>query len=198
MTAQDAGQSFSEFVRARGAALARSAYLLTGDQNLAEDLVQTALGRAMPRWAKIADHPEPYVRRILYREHVNGWRCRKPLEYLMREVPDHDDGRSRRDMDAIELRVVVDQALARLTPRQRAVLILRYFEDLPEAHTAELLNCSIGTVKSQTRHALRRLRDLSPELAQLAPRSASSTVQAGDHVEPVSNGGAQRQAGGRM
>ncbi|MFL6077975.1 MAG: SigE family RNA polymerase sigma factor [Mycobacteriales bacterium] len=163
--------SFTEFVRARSAALARSAFLLTGDQHLAEDLVQTALGKAMLRWPKIADDPEPYVRRILYHEHISIWRRRRVAENLTGDLPDHPDGQPRHDTDAIELQVLLHRALMRLTPRQRAVLVLRYFEDLSEARTAELLDCSVGTVKSQTRHALRRLRKLSPELADLVDRS---------------------------
>jgi RNA polymerase sigma-70 factor (sigma-E family) len=162
--------SFSEFVRTRSAALTCSAFLLTGDRHLSEDLVQTALGKAMPRWAKIADNPEPYVRRILYHEHVSVWRRRRVAEDLMPQVPDRGHSQSGFDADTIGVRMVVHRALARLTPRQRAVLVLRYFEDLPESRTAALLNCSVGTVKSQTRHALRRLRELCPELAELGTR----------------------------
>jgi RNA polymerase sigma-70 factor (sigma-E family) len=164
----------SEFISARGAALARSTVRLTGDWQLAEDLVQTALAKAMPRWANIADSPEPYIRRIIYHEHISVWRRRRVAEELMPEVPDHGHSQSGRDAggeaDELEVRMMVHQALARLTSRQRAVLVLRYFEDLPESRTAELLGCSVGTVKSQTRHALRRLRELSPELADLATR----------------------------
>jgi RNA polymerase sigma-70 factor (sigma-E family) len=176
----------SEFIRARGTALARSAVRLTGDWHLAEDLVQTALAKAMPRRATIADSPEPYIRRIIYHEHITVWRRRTVAEDLMPEVPDHGYSQSGCEADEIEVRMVVHRALARFTPRQRAVLVLRYFEDLPESRTAERLNCSVGTVKSQTRHALRRMRELSPELAELATRPGWPSALG--RLEPGENG----------
>ena len=153
---------FREFVLARTAALSRTAYLLTGDAQLAEDLVQTALFEAARSWHRIRGHPEPYVRRILYTRNISWWRRRHIQESGLadREPPPHHDA------DA-DLRLTLEDALRRLTPKQRTVLVLRYFEDLTEAQTAEQLGIGLGTVKSMTRQALGRLRVLAPELAEL-------------------------------
>ena len=134
--------AYDEFVRARTPALARTAYLLTGDAHLAEDLVQTALFKAARAWHRIEGDPEPYVRRILYTQNVSWWRRRK-----LRETPlaSYDDAAPpAADSD---LRLSLEAALARLTERQRTVLVLRYFEDLTEA--------------------LARLRSLAPHLRDL-------------------------------
>jgi RNA polymerase sigma-70 factor (sigma-E family) len=153
---------FNEFVTARSAALARTAFLLTGDRQHAEELVQTALTAAAERWTRL-DDPERYVRRVLYTRAVSWWRVRRRrrAEVLV-DAPPERGAVSRDDPD---LRVVLSQALARLTPKQRAVLVLRFYEDRSESETAELLGVGLGTVKSQTRDALRRLRTLAPELA---------------------------------
>jgi RNA polymerase sigma-70 factor (sigma-E family) len=164
----DRGQAgFEEFVAARRQALLRTAYLLTGSHEDAEDLVQVALVKAVPHWSRIADHPEPYVRRILARESVSRWRRRRWREVATEVLPDrpvhtgdHDD------------RLALGQALATLAPRQRAVIVLRYFEDLTERQTAEALGIGVGTVKSHTRDALARLRERLPGLdAQEVPAS---------------------------
>ena len=149
---------FEEFVTARRAALLRSAYLLTGDHDDAEDLVQVALVRAVPHWRKIADRPEPYVRRILARESISRWRQRRWREVSTDQLPEPSGVTG--DAHDQELRA----ALARLAPRQRAVIVLRYYEDLTERQTAEALGISVGTVKSQARDALVRLRVLLPDL----------------------------------
>ncbi|MEV4760769.1 SigE family RNA polymerase sigma factor [Micromonospora sp. NPDC049559] len=158
--------AFGEFVRAEITALTRTAYLLTGDRHHAEDLVQVALARAAVRWERI-DDPGAYVRRVLYTQSASWWRWRRarPPEALTGTVPDRAVTGSEP-----ELRLVLLQALARLTARQRAVLVLRYYEDRTEVETAALLGCAVGTVKSQTRHALERLRTLAPELAELVGR----------------------------
>lgn len=154
--------SFDEFVRARTAALARVAYLLTGDRHLAEDLVQTALARAAVRWRRL-DDPEAYVRRVLYTQAVSWWRVRRRRpEVLVDVTPERPSG-----PDDPDLRILLENALARLTRKQRAVLILRFYEDRSESETAQLLSVGLGTVKSQTRHALRRLRELAPEIGDL-------------------------------
>jgi RNA polymerase sigma-70 factor (sigma-E family) len=157
-------EGFRAFAATRRARLLRAAYLLTGDAGLAEDLVQTALFKAAVHWRRIAaaGDPEPYVRRILYTEHVSAWRRRRPPEVLGRTLPE-----AASPVDDTERRLVLRTALARLTPKQRAVLVLRYYEDLTEAQAAAVLGCAPGTVKSQTRHALERLRALAPELADL-------------------------------
>ena len=159
--AQTSEQRFREFVHARTPALSRTAYLLTGDAHLAEDLVQTALFKAAKAWHRIEGDPEPYVRRILYTQNVSWWRQRR-----LQESPlgSYDAPTAPSDPD---LRLTLEQALARLTSRQRTVLVLRYFEDLTEVQTAAALGIRAGTVKSIGRQALGRLRTLTPELADL-------------------------------
>lgn len=153
--------AFDAFVQARTPALSRTAYLLTGDAHLAEDLVQTALFKAARAWHRIQGDPEPYVRRILYTQNVSWWRRRRvserPLEGV--EAP--------ASADDADLRLSLEAALARLTPRQRTVLVLRYFEDLTEVQTATALAISVGGVKSVHRQALSRLAVLAPHLQEL-------------------------------
>ena len=143
---------FEEFVVARRDALLRTAYLLTGNHHDAEDLVQSALIKVVPKWARIKDRPEGYVRQVLVRESVSRWRGRRWREVATDVVPEtmHDDGTDR---------VALLEDLRRLSPRQRAVLVLRYFDDLTEADTAAALGISVGTVKSHARDALARLRN---------------------------------------
>lgn len=148
---------FEEFVRGRSTALLRTAYLLTGDRGHAEDLLQGVLERMARRWPSIVDSREAYARRALVNAATNRWRRRGPAQVELTErhhlfVPD------------VSARVAVrDQlmtGLMSLPPRQRAVLVLRYFEDLSEAETANVLDCSVGTVKSQASRGLERLRGL--------------------------------------
>ncbi|WP_214415893.1 SigE family RNA polymerase sigma factor [Sphaerisporangium fuscum] len=156
---------FREFVAARSPALMRLGFLLTGgDQHAAEDLLQTVLARAAARWSRI-DEPEAYVRRAMYRQQVSWWRLasRRP-ETVVAETP---DVAGPDDAHAAELKLVLRRALTRLTPRQRAVLVLRYFEDLPEAEVAQIMDCSVGTVRSTAHRSLARLRAVAPELADL-------------------------------
>ena len=125
--------------------------------------MQEALTRVASRWAKVAasGDPEPYVRRVLYTCAVDGWRRRKH-----REVPlSVDRATGRDDAEQATQRLALAAALAKLTRKQRAVLVLRFYEDNTEAQTAAALGCSVNTVKSQTRHALQRLQELSPALA---------------------------------
>ena len=142
---------FEEFVVARRDALLRTAYLLTGNHHDAEDLVQSALIKVVPKWARIQDRPEPYVRQVLARESVNRWRRRRWRETTTDAVPEtlHHDSLDR---------IALLEDLRRLSPRQRAVLVLRYFDDLTEADTAAVLGISVGTVKSHVRDALAALR----------------------------------------
>ena len=142
---------FESFVLARRAALLRTAYLLTGNHHDAEDLVQSALIKVVPKWRRIKDHPEPYVRKVLARESVSRWRRRRWREVTTDVLPEtmHHDSTDR---------IALLEDLRRLSPRQRAVLVLRYFDDLTEADTAAALGISVGTVKSHTRNALACLR----------------------------------------
>lgn len=158
MSPPDDVDGFEEFVVARRSALHRTAYLLTGDAHDADDLVQVALVKAAARWSRIADHPEPYVRRILARESVTRWRRRRWRELPHDTVPDREADPV--DRDAVE---VLRRALDQLSPRQRAVIVLRYYDDLTERQVAEVLGISVGTVKSHARDGLARLRDTVPE-----------------------------------
>ncbi|MFD7713954.1 SigE family RNA polymerase sigma factor [Streptomyces sp. NPDC059785] len=178
-----AGQeSFREFVANRSTALLKTAVLLSGgDRHAAEDLLQNALIKAAGRWHRI-DEPEAYVRQVLYRQQVSRWR----LKWPRRELSVAEPPEAAADTDApaaAELRLLMRGALARLTARQRTVLVLRYFEDLPEADVARLLNCSVGTVRSTTHRSLARLRVLAPELAALGPADAEK--QASRDFSPV-------------
>lgn len=152
---------FAEFVAARQAALSRTAYLLTGDHHLAQDLVQAALMQAARHWRRIHTSPEAYVRRAMYHQNISWWRRRRFSESAL---GDRDHAAAASDTD---LRLSLDQALARLTHKQRTVLVLRFYEDLTEVETARALSLSTSTVKSTTRQALARLRTLAPELAEL-------------------------------
>ncbi|MFJ3642332.1 SigE family RNA polymerase sigma factor [Streptomyces sp. NPDC090108] len=158
-----AQESFREFVAGRSTALLRTAVLLTGgDRHAAEDLLQNALVKAAGRWQRI-DEPEAYVRQVLYRQQVSRWRLKWPRrEVVVAALP---EAAAPDASGAADLRLVLRSALSRLTARQRAVLVLRYFEDLPEADVARLLGCSVGTVRSTTHRSLARLRTLAPELA---------------------------------
>lgn len=162
----EAREDFEAFVRARWVPLLRTATLLTGDTHAAEDLVQETLARAAQRWSVVsaAGSPEAYVRRILYTRSVDAWRWRRhqpdPVEVTDRLASWPPDA-----LAGADSRLTLAEALSRLTPRQRAVLVLRFYEDRTEREAAEVLGCSVNTVKSQTRHALERLRILAPELA---------------------------------
>jgi RNA polymerase sigma-70 factor (sigma-E family) len=158
-------EELRDFVAARGRALLRTAYLLTGDRQLAEDLVQGALEKVYPRWGsiRVASAVEAYVRRTMYRDQVSLWRRRRVSEVLSVVLPEPrasgDD-----DADPLVQRLVLRGALMSLGRRQRAVVVLRYFEDLTEQQVAEVLGISVGTVKSQTHKALERLRVTCGEL----------------------------------
>jgi len=157
-------REFLEFCHARTPALFRVAYGLTGHQQLAEDLLQTALERVAVRWGRVED-PDAYVRRILYHEYVSWWRRWRRREIPVAEPPERADPADPQG-DA-ELRRALRAALRRLPPRQRAVLVLRYLEDYSEREVAALLGCSPSTVSSQASRALARLRQLCPELSEV-------------------------------
>jgi RNA polymerase sigma-70 factor (sigma-E family) len=147
--------AFEAFVAARSIDLLRTAVLLTGDRGHAEDLLQTALVKAYRRWNRIDGDPYPYVRRVLVTSAASWRRLRATQEIV--SLPAYDlaapDG-----TDAVDERERMAEALATLPPRMRAVLVLRYTEDLSEAAAADLLGCSVHTVRSQTVRGLARLR----------------------------------------
>jgi RNA polymerase sigma-70 factor (sigma-E family) len=149
-------EGFNEFVVGRSTRLLRTAYLLTQDWALAEDLLQTTLVKAWSAWPRIEGDPEPYVRRILVNTQASWWRRRwrgeQPTDELPEPVTATDPHERRDDREHLW------QALRRLPARQRAVLVLRYFEDLSEAEIADTMGVSVGTVKSQASKALAKLR----------------------------------------
>lgn len=158
--AEDA--SFEAFVAARRTALLRTAYLLTGDLHDAEDLLQVALAKTLPHWQRIAHRPEPYVRQVLSRESVTRWRARRWRETAVATLPDvTSPGLQAQTDDRLDLL----RALATLSPRQRAVVVLRYYEDLSEAETSRLLGIGVGTVKSHARDGIAALRRVLPAVA---------------------------------
>ncbi|GLY95428.1 SigE family RNA polymerase sigma factor [Actinoplanes sp. NBRC 103695] len=145
-------------VAERGNALLATAVLLTGSRAAGEDLLQAALERLMRSWDRVRTDRERYLRRTMYHLAIDAWRGRKrrPEVFAPHEPPGAPDA-----TDALDLRDALSQALTQLPPRQRTVLVLRYWEQLSEAETAEALGCSVGTVKSTTSRGLARLRELT-------------------------------------
>ncbi len=151
-------EGFAAFVRDRSTRLARTAFLLTADRHLAEDLLQATLAKVADRWTRIASQGDPtaYVRTVMLHTAISWrrrrWRSEVPTATLPERLASDPGG------------ALVDEglraALAQVPPRQRAALVLRYYDDLSEAETAEILGCSVGTVKSQTAKGLARLRSL--------------------------------------
>jgi len=156
----DPQADFEEFVAARSKHLLRMAYLLTGHDADAEDLLQRALIKVVPAWSRIHGDPEAYVRKVLVRENISRWRTRRWREVLVRQPVDP----SIDPIAAVDAQLDLAVALRCLAPRQRAVIVLRYFEDLTEAETARVLSVAVGTVKTQHRDAIARLRVLLPRL----------------------------------
>ncbi|WP_442280890.1 SigE family RNA polymerase sigma factor [Terrabacter sp. 2YAF2] len=158
--------SFDDFVATRSTRLLRTAYLLTHDRALAEDLVQTSLAKAWFAWARIEGQPDAYVRRVMVNTYSSWWRRRWNGEEATAELPERGVGSGHRPADDVRVddRTDLWRALARLPRRQRAVVVLRFYEDLSEAETAEIMQCSVGTVKSQASRALAKLR-IDPTLA---------------------------------
>jgi RNA polymerase sigma-70 factor (sigma-E family) len=144
----EARADFEAFVAARSHTLFRTALALTGHRQQAEDLLQTALARTARHWNRVrSDRPEAYVRTVLYRLQLNWWRQRgRHPEVITDElpVPASADGTA-----AVDLSLLVAAALRRLAPRHRAVLTLRYLEDLPVDEAARILGCSPSTSKSR-------------------------------------------------
>ncbi len=157
---------FADFVRENTPALMRTAYLLTGNPQAAEELVQDTLVRLYPKWDRVsaADVPLAYVRKALSNGYVNSTRRASRREFAYADVPEHVDEHDEygRLADREQLRDV----LAGLPGRQRAALVLRFFEDLDDADTADALGCRVGTVRSLISRGLAALRDrIDPPLA---------------------------------
>lgn len=158
MRLRNLGPEFDEFVASASDSLLRTAYLLCGDRHLAEDLLQTALLRTARRWSTARENPTPYALRVIVNLSKDDRRNRgrrvveTPLTGVAGPVVPAP-------ADDVLARQVLLAAVKRLPARQRAVLVLRFFADLSVEQTAEVLECSVGTVKSQTHHALTKLRE---------------------------------------
>ena len=153
---------FTEWVTGQQRQLLRSAFLLTGDLHRAQDLVQEALVKVALRWTRLrAGNPTAYARTIIMRDNISWWRRRR------RETSTAESDATPAVSSDPDMALVVSRALARLTTKQRAVLVLRHFDDLTERETAAILGISIGTVKSTNAAALARLREGAPELLDL-------------------------------
>ncbi|MDR2988200.1 MAG: SigE family RNA polymerase sigma factor [Nocardiopsaceae bacterium] len=164
-------EGFAQFIEARQLALQRTAWLLTNDWALAQDLVQTALARSWPYWGRIRrrDDPEIYVRRVMVNTWSTWgrrkWRAERPSGELSDRPASGDLAGD------VATRLAVRSLLAVLTDRQRAVVVLRLFDDLSEAQVAQILGCAAGTVKATMSQAMARLRR-HPQLADLMERRA--------------------------
>lgn len=151
----ESDEEFRDFMRGRWPAMVRLAYGLTGDLGHAEDVAQAAFARAYASWSRVArtGDPDAYVRKIVINENLSRFRKRRVTEDLVGAVP---EGPGKADVTGDSEALLA--ALRRLGPRQRAVIVLRYWMDMSEAETAAALNCSVGTVKSQASRALATLR----------------------------------------
>jgi RNA polymerase sigma-70 factor (sigma-E family) len=148
---------FRDYVTARGRALLRTAYLLTGNLADAEDLVQAALAKTYLAWDRIEDRRalDGYVRRAMVNTHISWWRRRRVQEFPTDELPDQAVADDAGDSDLSE---TLRRAIDRLPHRMRAAVVLRYYEDMSEAEVAERLGISLGTVKSTVSRAVAKLR----------------------------------------
>jgi RNA polymerase sigma-70 factor (sigma-E family) len=157
LDAARADAEFREFVTARGRALVRSAYLLTGNLADAEDLVQSALAKTYQAWGRIEDRNalDGYVRRAMVNTHISWWRRRRVDEYPTDEIPDQPAADTSGNT---ELHDTLRRAIDRLPQRMRAAVVLRFFEDMTEAEVADVLGVSQGTVKSTVSRAVAKLR----------------------------------------
>jgi RNA polymerase sigma-70 factor (sigma-E family) len=162
---------FDEFVRVRSARLLRTAYLLTQDHALAEDLLQTALARCWPAWSRMEADPEPYVRRVLVNTYNSWWRRRWNAERPVSAFPDVAVPSPQSNVDE---RDEVWRAISRLPRQQRAVIVLRYFEDLSEAQIAEVMSISTGSVKHYASKGLAKLRT-DPSLLAIPEQAPPGT-----------------------
>jgi RNA polymerase sigma-70 factor (sigma-E family) len=155
-------RDFRDYVVARTPALLRTAYLLTGDRDDAEDLLQEALFRLSRAWRRVSESMslDAYVRTTMVNLWTSRWRRRRVRTVTVATVPEHGGAD---DADRVSDRDEIWRALATVPPRMRAVLVLRFYEDLSEADTAAVLGCAVGTIKSQTARGLDKLRNALPE-----------------------------------
>ncbi|MCX4817906.1 SigE family RNA polymerase sigma factor [Streptomyces sp. NBC_01239] len=176
----DDEREFREFVAARSRSLLHTAYLLTGDWEQGRDLVQTALASTARRWSRLRDRqqPEIYVRRAIYHAQVDRFRLLSwGRETVTDTLPDQPSAQGTAWVDSVVQRQDIMAALRRLPRRQRAVIVLRYFEDRPDSEIAAILGIAQGTVRSQTHKALASLRTT---LAEAEPSASSAASGRGD------------------
>jgi RNA polymerase sigma-70 factor (sigma-E family) len=157
-------EDFTSFVTSSSRRLLRTAFLITGDAEAAQDVLQTALERAYLRWGriKLREQPEPYVQRIIANAAIDTWRARRGMRTVALDesvLPPLDDPA----LEGLPARDALLSCVRQLPVGQRTVLVLRYFADLTEAEVARILGCSVGTVKSQHARAMARLRQMLPE-----------------------------------
>jgi RNA polymerase sigma-70 factor (sigma-E family) len=183
----DLDDEFVAFVRRRGDHHLRTAVLLTGNWHTAEDLMQTCLVKLYRAWPRldIADDPDAYLRRVLVNTHRSWWRTRWRREVPVATFPDHATAGVGEEQ--YEVAETVRRALAILPVRQRTALVLRFFEDLPAAEVAQLMGCSVGSIKTHVHRGLRSMRRLlrpadraGPE--QLADQAVNETPGQGSEV----------------
>ncbi|QNP63480.1 SigE family RNA polymerase sigma factor [Streptomyces genisteinicus] len=185
---QDRNEEFAEFAAAAWPRLVRTATLLTGDFHEAEDLVQTTLAKVWSHFRRIPrDEIDLYVRRALINNNISRTRRRRVVHLLMPFLPESAHRVQPDHSDTAERRAVVLGALRALPARQRAVVVLRYWEDMGEHDIARVLNCSVGTVKTHARRALRTLRD-QPLLAEARTPSGPRGTPPGSGTPSTSTG----------
>jgi RNA polymerase sigma-70 factor (sigma-E family) len=175
-------RAFEEFIAAAGDGLLRLAVLLASDQGLGEDAYQETLHRLAARWGRV-ENPQAYCRRVLHNLVIDQARARKrrPVEIHLVEAHDDGDPRMADQAAAVELRPALLSALRALAPQQRAVIVLRYFDDRSESEVADLLGVTIGTVKSTASRAMAHLRD-NLILTGLLTLSDTETERKTDHA----------------
>jgi RNA polymerase sigma-70 factor (sigma-E family) len=170
--------AFAEFASSRARALHRAAYLMVGDDLLAQDLVQEALVKTYVAWPRLHDprNAEAYCRKAITTTAISwfrrkGWRNERPTEFL----PDDPSRRTAGPDITVTERDAVWQAVLSIPPRQRAALVLRFYEDLTEAQTADAMGCAVGTVKSQVSAGLAKLRErLGDDIQLLSPDESAA------------------------
>jgi RNA polymerase sigma-70 factor (sigma-E family) len=167
MHSPDTGQ-LEVFLADRGKPLLRTAKRLTGSQQAAEDLLQAALERLLKHWHTIDGDPEGYLRRTMYNLAADGWRRRRTRIAGLGRLRAGHTGPAPLGPDLVDLRDALIRLMLQLPPRQRAVIVLRYWEGHTEAEVAELLGCSVGNVKSTASRAMTRLRELGGPANQFA------------------------------
>lgn len=170
----DRYEGFREFVLARGPALSRTAYLLTGNHALAEELVQEALAKTAAHWRRVRDgNPEGYIRRVMVNQQTSWWRKLGRRERPYADVSEVVSAGNADSAHATTDRLVLVTALAALAPRQRAAIVLRFYEDLSEKEIADAMGVANGTVKRNIHDGLRRMRQIMPTLSEIELEATS-------------------------